>query len=325
MLSENPLERTLWHKYLTEKGRDHGIEYSGIYSPDLMKFEGNEMIDADFIFIFAANYGPHQVEPERKPIWKWYELPHFAKRFMDAGTKCGAIFDVEDNIEVGNSYPKEWFSSINDMDIMFTGVKIPEWSRFYGKPIRYIIEPKKMVEHSPVWKSGGNVAAIRHTPFVTSAEHTLDNVLIPFGVPYTYFHSGWSSAPVIPHRYDDLSTNSNFIWGLPWEKYLHAISLCYVAIDDNEGYYGWSRFGYECAMMGVPVIASDHAYSAIQFFPSLETKHRDYVKQKKLLDDLYSSPERTYKLAVSGQKKMKEMLDPDVCIERLKKAIEEVL
>jgi hypothetical protein len=323
MISENPLENTMWHKYLTEQGKQHDIEYTGIYSPDLMddeKFEPNHMIDADFVFIYAANYG-HKAGI--KPIWKWYELPYYAKRFIDSKTKCGAIFDVEDHIESGRGYPKEWWNSVNAMDMMFTGVRVPDWSRFTDTPIVYIVEPKPMVEHIPKLKLSGNIAVLRHTPIEASAFHTIENTILKTGKHYTYFHSGWSSAPKLPVLYP--SEWDDIVWNLKWEEYLKEVAKCFIAIDDNEGYYGWSRFGYECAMMGVPVISSDHAYSAYQFFPELRVEHKDYTTQRMLIHALYDDPDTVYRLAIKGMENMRQHLDPDVCIERLKAAAEIVL
>jgi len=180
------------------------------------------------------------------------------------------------------------------------------WAKYTSKPVYYMPLPQ-LVRYSnnivipqikttrgtqKIWDSElkglpeGNkldyIATIHHSIKSSTAKNTLNNVLSKLNFPVMYFSSRFPNKDNL--TINDLPYHSQFLEKGIREGYLFSLRKAKVAIDDNEGYIGWSRFAMECALSCIPCVGSTKAVK--QLFPDLYTEHNDYVKQTQLLNQL---------------------------------------
>ena len=96
---------------------------------------------------------------------------------------------------------------------------------------------------------------------------------------------------------------------------MFLLRKCYIAIDDNENYKAWSRFGMECALAHVPCIGSTPSVKL--FFPELYTEHQDYNKQKELIERLFNDEDFWLRMAKTGKENVLRIMDTAQLINKL--------
>lgn len=265
----------------------------------------NPLKNAHVVFVYCARHSSK---------WEWYKLPILAKARMNKKAKLICQFDHEfiwlwhpkhvywDTAIpwAKGKTPKEFFDETGVLkvaDAYFTVMDNPPWRKFCKKPVWYMPLPQrnrygkqmilgykgKMKKLRSVKKS---IALLQHSVKSASLTHTVINV------------TKKTKLPIVCFTTENLNDSNKFIkkHGLqnarirkvysrqPRRNYMQLLSKAWIAIDDNEGYYGWSRFAYECALVCVPCIGSTRAVK--QFFPELYTKPKDYVKQRALIRQL---------------------------------------
>jgi hypothetical protein len=129
-------------------------------------------------------------------------------------------------------------------------------------------------------------------------------------IPINYFKMTGVS-PSLPEELPRLPYGSHIYDMLGREAFLDRLAQeCFVAIDDPEGYIGWSRFVMECALNYLPCIGSNYATKLI--FPELYTEHKDYKKQKELILQLRSDKKFYNEIAERGCNYVLNNLSPEV-------------
>jgi len=128
------------------------------------------------------------------------------------------------------------------------------------------------------------IAIMHHSVKSASVQNMIENVLLPLNIPVIYFSTRDLNAMEKLEILKELPKGSEVYGKVPREHYINFLNNAYIALDDNDGYDGWSRFALECAYFGVPCVGSMKAIQHI--FPDLHTKHNDYNTQKQLLQKL---------------------------------------
>jgi len=321
--------------------------YSITMNQDTLKFHGENgkywdpLRAADIVFVYCVRHDQN---------WKWYELPLIAKKFMRPDAKMICQFDLEFMwlFNKGNhpwkaeppwlkdKTPEEFFSenkdviNIADAYIVFFN---PELTKFISKPI-YPIPLPQLIRYTnflidvptreDLTKKTGRVAIIKHSVQSADEEHTLKNVIIPLEYPISMFtcrHTG--SSEKLEILKDIPKRGESEVYGLIGrDAFMEFLSKCRIAIDDNEGYRGWSRFVVECALAHVPCIGSTLAVK--EFFPRLYTEHKDYETQKKLLERLQNDKDFWLEMATEGKNNVIKKLDTERLVHKFESLIEEL-
>lgn len=186
-----------------------------------------------------------------------------------------------------------------------------------NKPVYHLLLPqlvryKSFISTRPTLNGKNNrIVLLQHSVKSASVIHTINNI-----PEYSYMIFMFDK-PVQLRKRIDVGFRR-----LQRDNYMEFLKTGYIAIDDNEGYYGWSRFGMECALAHVPCVGSTPAVK--EFFPELHTEHKDYVKQKELIKKLFNDKKFWLKMAVEGKKRVLERMDTKVRIAELIKIVKEV-
>jgi hypothetical protein len=279
----------------------------------------NPIREADVVYVYAV-----------RCFWadeEWWNLPRFIKKFMKPEAKMIAQWDDEfvwafhpnwkwwDNKEVKDQEPPEQFFERTKIlevpDAHLAVISNPLYKPFLKRPFYKLSLPHFLYHNFnyPRMIHGPNVAMIVHSPFSAKINNTLENVIIPNDISVTVFTSYLDGVP-IELRLENLPKNSNvFNFRMPEDAFMHFLSECSIAIDDNEGYFGWSRFTMECALLYIPCIGSTEAVQ--DFFPELYTEHNDYAKQLELINKLKNDKEFYERVVISGHERCLKLLNTD--------------
>jgi len=272
----------------------------------------NPIRRADLVFVYCARH--HIKDSDKKP-WKWYMLPVWTKKFMKKGAKMIAQFDSEflflwdknhvwwdkDVPEAKGKTPREFFKKtkvLNVADAYFTVLNDVPWAKYTKKPIYYIPLPqlfryKRLAGYTKKRiPKNKKIAVLLHSVKTASYEHTIENVIKPLNLPVILFTTRNITHEEKVKILEKLPKGSEVYGQIPRDSYVEFLNKAYIAIDDNEGYVGWSRFAMECALYCVSCIGSTDAVKHI--FPDLHTKPKDYDKQIELIRRLFSD-ENYYK------------------------------
>lgn len=106
------------------------------------------------------------------------------------------------------------------------------------------------------------------------------------------------------------------------DEYMQYIADSLIAIEYQEGYYGWSRFGAECSYVGTPVIGYPGNYSvriANEFFASDDIPYLVEKGERLIEDPDFYDISRDY-----SYHNMLEHLSPEACTERYKYALRSI-
>lgn len=259
----------------------------------------NPIREADVVFVYCARQNFND-------SWKWFMLPVYVKEIIgESKTKLVVQFDDEflflkykdhifwnktdlyDSINL-----KEFFNETKVLDVAdayFTVLHEPFWGKYTTKPIYYMPLPQLSrynLNHKIIYEDPHKrkyIVTLIHSVNSASINHLVDNVLSKTDYPVIVINS---SRRKIDSKtlLEKLPKGSKYYTKMSMEDYIKILRSSYLAIDDNEGYYGWSRFVEECAICGVPTISS--SVSAAEIFPFLKVKHKDYEKQLELINKL---------------------------------------
>jgi len=332
LVTEFPIDACRWHQLLSRKLPKFGHEYIPVYFPNRIRRE-NENIDlsrlkdADFVFVYASNYcHGYDVELE----WKWWKLPLEVKKYLKPETKMAAMWDFEGWLESGLEEPEGLKEVMDVTDIMFTIFpdENPKWKRLTDKPVKYMPFPlhaerfKIAVRLRHTERERKYLLVVRHSPTIASANHTIDNIASKIRDPMIYLSTAWASAPTMIIKWANINPES-IIYGYLQDSYefFRVLRICYAAIDDNEGYYGWSRFIAQCAIVGVPVVTTENSGFGSVIFPELCTKHKDYCAQIELLERLRNDEDFRNNISKLGFSRLMKHVNTSACLNRLFNAI----
>lgn len=105
------------------------------------------------------------------------------------------------------------------------------------------------------------------------------------------------------------------------EEYAEYLACHKLGFDFHNNYYGWSRFVYECAYAGTPVLAPPDRMGARIANPDLVGKWQELVeKAKRLLTD----KEYYEECRIKALKNIEEHLSAEACAERYKYALRQI-
>lgn len=284
--------------------------------------------NADVVFVYCARHNMG---------WKWYELPLIAKNFMNPKAKMICQFDLEflwlwypnhfpwakiDQWSDGKT-PEEFFAKtdvlkVADAYIVFFNSHL---KKFISKPIYEIPLPQltRFKDFlSRVKKSfedkNGNIVILKHSVKSASYEHTLDNVIKKLNLPVTIFTCEHTGSTQKFEKLKKLPSNSRMYGRVSRSGYVDLLEKEFIAVDDNEGYNGWSRFVMECALTHVPCVGSTLAVK--EFFPELYTKHKDYNTQRRLIKKLCNDRKFWIKMAKTGKKNVLRKLNTEYLVSK---------
>jgi len=289
--------------------------------------------NADVVFVHCARYIFHSQ-------YSWFKFLFEVKALMKSKSKMIVQFDSEfiwlinpdgiqwkaenDLREYVNVSPKKFFAKTRILDIAdayFTLLEKPFWAKYCTKPIYYMPLPQlvryKLKSLYNSSRKNGTVALLRHNARGANIEHTIRNVTNPLEKAVSIFTCSTTRSQSQCVKYirqlncPRKSLAFGFLFG---DSYLDVLQKCYIAIDDAEGYMGWSRFSMECAFLSIPCIGSSYATKI--FFTELYTEHKDYVKQRKLVQRLFDDKEFYKRMAEVGRRRVLEYMDSDKLCKR---------
>ena len=331
-----------WNKVWTEERRLKNnviVESVNVISYLTVELNSDIVGNADLIFVYCSRTCKGG---------EWFRLPLEVKKFMKPEAKMIVQFDSEflwlinpDNAywkpqrdlkQYKNISPKKFFGENGVLDVAdayFTVLENPFWARYCKKPIYYMPLPQLIrYKLEPLYnleRRNGTIALLRHSPRMAKIEHIVYNVANPLNKPVSIFTCSTSRSRKGCVEYIKqlkCSENSMAYGYLVGDSYINMLQKCYIGIDDAEGYAGWSRFTMECGLLAIPCVGS--TYATKLFFPKLYTKHKDYVKQRELVQRLYEDKKFYKKVAEEGRKRVLEHLDSDKLCQRFVRIAKEI-
>lgn len=276
--------------------------------------------NADVIFVRCVG---HNIN------WEWYKLPFIIRK---VAPKTKIIYQEDMDfmwLFIPNHYiwndlpteakgksPEEFLDECNLLEV------IDAWNIEYNplleqyikkrssKPIYHLFLPQlvRYKEYLQVFPSKSelktkmrNIALLKHSVKSASIKHLVENLSYHFKIFNSTSHEG----------------------RMPLQGFMFLLSHnCYIAIDDNENYKAWSRFGMECALAHVPCIGSMPSIKL--FFPELYTRHQDYDKQKKLIERLFNDEDFWLRMAKTGKENVLRIMNTSQLTNKLFQIVKRV-
>ena len=296
--------------------------------------------EADVVFVYCVRQNLN---------WEWYKLPFLVKKIMNPNAKMICQFDLEFlwlwyphhhfwKKEVSwaeGKTPKQFFKETGVMNIADAYIILfnDALKKYTKKPVYSLQLPqlsryRKFLDVAPSRKDfngkSKKIVVLKHSVKSASIEFTLERVIRQLNFPTAIFTSRNTDSM---EKLEILKTLPQYrrsvVYGnIPRDAYMDFLQRCFVAIDDNEGYHGWSRFVMECALVHVPCIGSTRAVK--EFFPELYTEPKDYRKQTELLERLYKDKQFWLKMAVTGKKLVLKKMDSGYLVNKLIKIMNDI-
>ena len=288
--------------------------------------------NADVVFIYLVR---------RIETWEYYKLPMIVKEHMREDARLIVQEDLdylwawypthhhwETNIRwTEDKTPEQFFQNkileVADAHLAFFNrerlskvTSRPVYELNLPQLVRYQLYLKEDIIKEDFQKRKG-MAVLRHSVHSAHAKHTIEQIK---EYPCNYFSSRIMDNEVT--QKDLFQSKGRLYSKMDREAYLHFLKQNRVAVDDNEGYIGWSRFAMECAIQGVPCVGSTMAVK--ELFPDLYTEHKDYQRQKVLLDKLYNDIDFWYDQVTQGRENVYSVLNTEVLIDNFILIIEEI-
>lgn len=279
--------------------------------------------EADAVFVYATRISSRNAPTNID----WWKLPQFVKQLMRPDAKMVCQYDDEfmwlfDPEHIWWSFPnpdnhggpEQFFKDTGILeipDVHLTVMNDPQFKKFTTKPIFKLLLPQlcryRLPKYSEVHKKK-NIAMLIHSIKKSSISGILENIIRAKNYPVTIFSGTLNNKMVeIFRQKESLPVNSIIYPRLGYEPYMDLLwQNSSIGLDDNAGYYGWSRFAMECAIAYIPCIGSTEAVQDI--FPELHTASQDYAKQIELIERLKTDNEFYHQIAEAGHKRVVEML-----------------
>lgn len=250
-----------WHDALLKMKQyliDEGIEYSEInITPSRYSMRVNYhdksclqcIIDADVIFMYCSSNS-------RNGIWKDHEAPYYVRQ-LNPKAKLVVWWD-NDKLQPEayyKKYPKDsvdhaiYITKNYDYPVSSTQMLMPQMCH-YSNHLNVAPEPKR----------NGKVAVMVHSTKDCSVNQLINNI----NADYLIFNSR--------------------VGRLNREEYFSKLRKCWIAVDDSDNYYGWSRFVMECVLAHVPCIGCTPAVKL--FYPDLYIEPHDFKRTVELMNKL---------------------------------------
>lgn len=283
----------------------------------------NPIKEADYVFVYCARQNMDW-EWYKAPIIvkKWMNpkskmICQFDDELWWVWNPDHSWWDKKYNVQINQESPKKFFEETKILDVADLYLSVlnnPPWKQFTNKPVVYMPLPQigrytgNIVIPNVATTRGSHIlqdkslhvineddvkkplikmlATLRHSVRTASINNSLDNVISKLDIPTIYFTNRLYNKPDTV-KLSDFPKRSKFLTQMKRDGYMFSLREAYIALDDNDGYVGWSRFAYECALSCVPCVGSTESIK--QLFPELYTEHNDYKKQifliNKLLND----------------------------------------
>ena len=218
-----------------------------------------------------------------------------------------SAFEEGDYLQCNNELAKNLFEDLVDVPMLYLHA---------GQPI--IDEATQWLEPLP-WSLRGGVVMIEHsvfTPLVESFE-----MIQKAGLSATLMTSNHTHDASFWYPYVEAYNIEARCYGrLPYNEYLNKIRECRVGLE--YGYVGISRFSYECAKEGVPVVGSNTYEIRNMLYPKLTVSS---VKEgAKVLKRIHNRKLEPKDLNRPAQKLIADYWNMEACIGRVKEALEKI-
>ena len=327
-----------WHIALSKYASKLGLEittvnasptHKKVYSDFEHDLYWNPLREADYLFVYCTRRSTRN-EPTGL---SWWTLPKFVKPFMKPTAKMVVQYDDEfvwlfdpkhvwwdvnkmpnpDNL----GGPEQFFKKTGILEIpdaYLTVIKNSPYTKYTTKPSFKLLLPQLCryipQKYSEVHK-GQNIAMLIHSIKQSSIHGILENVIRPNNFSVTVFSGTLDTKAVETFRATEkLPVNSEVFERINYDCYTDLLwQNCSIGLDDNVGYYGWSRFAMECAVARVPCIGSTESVQDI--FPELHTAPQDYAKQTELIKRLKTDKKFYHEMVELGHKRVLEVLDDE--------------
>jgi hypothetical protein len=327
-----------WKDAFVKYGKKLGVEIKWVMaSPAAQRVYNNLKTDdywkaireADAVFVYVTRTqnrrGPHD--------WQWWELTKFVKKIIRPNAKMIAQYDDEfmwvfDPNHVwwdtnkcstpdNHGGPEQFFKDTGILeipDVHVSVLKNPPFKSYTTKPTYKLLLPQLFRYCLPKYSNEHkkkNIAMLLHSIRKASITHILENIAIPNNFPVTVFF-GTIDHDVVNewHKNNPMPVNSEIYSRMTYEPYMDLLwRNSSVAIDDNVGYTGWSRFTMECAVCWIPCVGSSESVEDI--FPELYTASQDYAKQTELIKLLLTDKKFYDKIVEAAHKRVQELLDAE--------------
>jgi hypothetical protein len=329
-----------WYLAFEKHGKDLGVKISTVVAnkrnrewcgPDSNFWD--PIREADAIFVYCTRIGPD---------FEWWELPRLVRKIIrkDAvmvtqwDDDWNWVFNQDEVWWTGGRYdwktpvvkdPQKFFEESKILEVSDANLTVqnnPKFQQYTKKPLYKLLLPQlvrydnkeKYNEHHKL----DNITMMIHSPNNCNVFHTIHNLTKPNKYKTLIF-----SAAISEPRRRQIGCTYEIMPFIGYDSYLDLLwQRASIAIDDNEGYHGWSRFPMECALAWIPCIGSTDSVKDI--FPELYTEHADYKKQKELIERLKNDKAFYHYMVQKGHERCFELLDSKRLCEKLIKIFEEL-
>lgn len=278
-----------------------------------------DLREADAVFVYVTRCPTmHHGEDVSNDWWK---LPFFVKSLMRPDAKMIVQYDDEfmwvfnphhvwwKMANPENYGPDQFFKETGILEVPdahFVVTNHPFYKSYTTKPVFKMLLPQlcryKLDKYTLDHKQH-NIALMVHSIFTSSISKTLENVIRKQNYPASIFTGNLE----VEWKKEQLPVNSEVFPRVDYEAYMDLLwQYAFIGLDDNEGYYGWSRFTMECAIAWIPCVGSSEAVQDI--FPELYTATQDYIKQIELIEKLKIDKKFYKEIVESGRKRVLESL-----------------
>lgn len=286
--------------------------------------------EADAVFVYAT-----RISSRNAPTAiDWWELPEFVKQFMRLDAKMVCQYDDEfmwlfDPEHVwwrfpnpdNHGGPEQFFKDTGILEIPDAHLTVTNNSpfrKYTTKPVFKLLLPQLCRYNLPKYSETHkrkNIAMLIHSIKKSSISGILENIIRPKNYSVSIFSGTLDNRMVEVFREKEhLPVNSEIYPRMAYESYMDLLwQNASIGLDDNAGYYGWSRFVMECAIVYIPCVGSTEAVQ--DTFPELYTAPQDYTKQIELIERLKTDNVFYHKIIEEGHKRVIEMLsDEKLCV-----------
>jgi len=108
---------------------------------------------------------------------------------------------------------------------------------------------------------------------------------------------------------------------MDYNKYLKELGKCWVVLEDNDNYYGFSRIAYECSVMLIPVVGSTNNTACNIAYPRTTTNPQNTQLQTQLIKRLFTDREYYYEIVGNAWENMRDYLSNKNQLEKFIKVL----
>ena len=275
----------------------------------------------DFVYLYL-----HPVEGGHPNIIWWYDLPEIIKPYCK---KLIVQFDYEGIMtelppflqNILNTYADAL--CYNSPATKNWNLTIPKYPFMIANPVEKIgTKVKELASQKPPVKSD-TIGVLWHAGTGCNITRSLQ---LCSSLPWnTKIFTSWiGMSTEFMQKHFGQPSNWSYYPFMEYNEYLKELLTCWVALEDNENYYGFSRFAYECAALHIPVVGSTNNMACNIAYPYTTTNPENLQLQGQLIKRLFDDPDFYSKVVDYAYNKMMEYMSDEACLKRFVQILEDL-